>query len=76
MIKYLAIAHYDEAKYTCETSNLETLMDFLLKHDNTYFEVINKSIGEILCYCNGPDKENYLETNFMYLIAGWMFMNQ
>ena len=76
MINFIANAHYSDAQYTCETSNLDTLMDFLLEHENTYFEVINKSTGEILCYCNCPGEENYLETNFMYLIAGWMIMNQ
>ena len=76
MVNFIANAYYSDVQYSCETSSLDTLMDFLLEHENTYFKVINRSTGKVLCYCNCPDKEDYLETNFMYLIAGWMIMNQ
>lgn len=75
MINFIATAYYLEVKYTCETSNLDTLMDFLNQHENTHFDVINGMTGEVLAYCNCPGEEDYLETNFMYLITGWMMMN-
>ena len=76
MVNFIANAYYSDVQYSCETSSLDTLMDFLLEHENTYFKVINRSTGKVLCYCNCPGEEDYLETDFMYLITGWMIMNQ
>lgn len=75
MINFVATAYYSDAKYTCETSCMTTLINFLNEHSNTQFDVINGMTGEVLSYCNCPGEEDYLETNFMYLVIGWMMMN-
>ena len=75
-MKYEAIAHYVNAELTCETNELEVLMNFLCKHETTHCDVIDGFTGEILCITNNPNGEDYMEDTFMYTVIGWSVMGE
>ena len=76
MIKYLATAHYDNADISCETYEIDVLMDFLFEHEKTYQDVINVDTGEVLYIGNNPSGEDYIEDEFMRTTIDWTYMGE
>ena len=76
MIKYLATAHYANADISCETYEMDVLMDFLFEHEKTYQDVINADTGEVLYIGNNPSGEDYTEDEFMRATIGWTYMGE
>ena len=76
MTKYLATAHYDNADISCETYEIDVLMDFLFEHEKTYQDVINVDTGEVLYIGNNPSGEDYIEDEFMHTTIGWTYMGE
>lgn len=76
MIKYLATAHYDNADISCETYEIDVLMDFLFEHEKTYQEVINADTGEVLYIGNNPFGEDYIEDEFKHATIEWTYMGE
>lgn len=73
-MKYGATAHYANAVVTCETDELDVLMNFLCEHEATHCDVVDGFTGEILCIMNNPTGEDYMEDTFMYTVVGWMYI--
>lgn len=76
MTKYLATAHYDNANISCETYEMDVLMDFLFEHEKTYQDVINADTGEVLYIGNNPSGEDYIEDEFMHTTIEWTYMGE
>lgn len=76
MTKYLATAYYADADISCETHEIETLMNFLSEHEETHHDVINADTGEVLFVGNNPSGEDYIEEEFLYTIVGWMCIGE
>ena len=76
MIKYLATAHYDGFDISCETYEMDVLMDFLFEHEKTYQDVINADTGEVLYIGNNPSGEDYIEDEFKYTTIRWTYMGE
>lgn len=75
MIKYLATAHYANADISCETCEMDTLMNFLCEHEETHQEVINAHTGEVLYIGNNPSGEDFIEDAFLNEIIPWMLID-
>lgn len=75
MIKYIATAHYVNADISCETHEMDVLMNFLCEHENTHQDVINAHTGEVLYIGNNPSGEDYIEDEFMNEIIPWMLID-
>lgn len=75
MIKYLATAHYINADISCETCEMDVLMNFLCEHENTHQDVINAHTGEVLYIGNNPSGEDFIEDEFMNEIIPWMLID-
>lgn len=76
MTKYLATAHYDNADISCETYEMDVLMNFLSEHEKIHQDVINADTGEVLYIGNNPSGEDYIEEEYLYTIVGWMCMGE
>lgn len=71
MTKYLATAHYANADISCETHEMDVLMNFLSEHEETHQDVINADTGEVLYIGNNPSSEDFMEDEFLYICTGW-----
>lgn len=74
MIKYLATAHYDNADISCETYEMDVLMNFLCEHEKVHQDVIDASTGELLYDGNNPHGENFMNDQFWDDIIEWMLL--
>lgn len=71
MMKFTAYAYYDDHTLTCETYDMDALMEFLNEHEKVHCEVISDLTGEILYIANCPGTKDYMERQFMFLCTGW-----
>ena len=72
MTKYLATAHYANADISCETYEMDVLMDFLFEHEKTHQDVIDALTGELFYDGNNPHGENFMNDQFWDDIIEWM----
>ena len=72
MTKYLATAHYTNADVSCETFEMEVLMNFLSNHKRVHQDVIDADTGELLYIGNSPSGEDFIEDEFLYICIGWI----
>ena len=72
MIKYIATVYYDDVDISCESHNLDVIMDFLSEHNEVHQDVINAHTGEVLYTGNSPTGEDYIEDEFLDTIVEWM----
>ena len=75
MTKYLATAHYANADISCETYEMNVLMNFLSEHEKTHQDVINADTGEVLYIGNNPSGEDYIEDEFLDATVRWMCLS-
>lgn len=75
MIKYLATAHYEGVDISCETYEMDVLMNFLCEHEKVHQDVIDASTGELLYDGNTPYGEDFMEDQFWNDVAEWMLLN-
>lgn len=71
MTKYLATAHYANADISCETFEMDVLMNFLFEHEEVHQDVIDADTGELLYIGNNPSGEDFMEDEFLYICTGW-----
>lgn len=75
MTKYLATAHYANADISCETYEMDVLMNFLCEHEKVHQDVIDASTGELLYDGNNPYGEDFIEDQFWDDIIEWMLLD-
>lgn len=75
MIKYLATAHYANADISCETYEMDVLMNFLCEHEEVHQDVIDASTGELLYDGNNPHGEDFMNDQFWDDVTEWMLSN-
>lgn len=72
MTKYLATAYYAEVDISCESHNLDLIIDFLAEHKKTHQDVVNAHTGEVLYIGNNPSGEDYMKDEFLDTVVEWM----
>lgn len=75
MTKYLATAHYANADISCETYEMDVLMNFLCEHEEVHQDVIDASTGELLYDGNNPHGEDFMNDQFWDDVTEWMLLN-
>ena len=71
MMKFTAHVYYADHTLTCETYDMDALMEFLKEHEKVHCEVISALTGEVLFIANCPGTKDYMERQFMFLCTGW-----